>query len=63
VKKEPSSLGEDGSLHTDRVNECLVAGIRGKLTSHARFLIPPTFPGASTGPDSSNVPSVPTTRP
>jgi len=55
--------GGRGTLHTDQVNECPVAGIRGKLTSHARFLVPPTFPGASEDPDPNNVPSIPTTRP
>jgi len=52
-----------GVLHTDQVNECPVVGVKGKLTGHARFLIPPTFPGASEAPGSSSVSSTPTIRP
>lgn len=54
-------LGEE-SLETSQVNGWLVTGIKGKLTSHARSPAPPTSPGVSDDPDSSNVPSMPTIR-
>ena len=43
------------------VSEQLVAGMRGTLTSHARFATLPTSLDAGEGSDSSNVPSMPTT--
>ena len=55
-------LSGEGSLRADQVNERAVAGIRGKLTSHAKLLTPLTSLGASGDLDSSNVSSMPTTR-
>ena len=56
------SSSEWGSLQ-NQVSKVVVAGIRRELTSYARFPIPPTFPGASGGPGSSNVSSMSTIRP